>query len=116
MEWLTKLGIGVLTCNAALALYRSTDDSWSLVFIVVSYFALVLLFWCLHLFERVAADAARRMQLKIAVWSLSTMVTMMFAYRVAALMPWLLAIIVWIMAATVPVGGFYAFIIYRDHN
>jgi p-aminobenzoyl-glutamate transporter AbgT len=116
MEWLTKLSFAVLTCNAALALYRSADDSWSLVFVMVSYFALVLLFWCLHLFERAAADAARKLQLKIAVWSLSTLVTMMFAYRVAALMPWLLAIVVWIMAVTVPVGGFYAFFIYCEQQ
>lgn len=111
-----KLSFAVLTCNAAMAIYRSIDDSWSLAFVVVTYFSLLLLFWCLHLFQRAGPDAARRTQLKIAVWSLSTLITMMFAYKVAALMVWPLVVVVWVMAATVPVGGFYAFFIYRERN
>ncbi|KAJ1685457.1 hypothetical protein LUZ63_016847 [Rhynchospora breviuscula] len=116
MEWLTKVGFTLLTCNTGLAIYRSGNDLSSLAFVVVSYFALLLLFWCLHLFERAAPDGPRRMQLKTAVWSLSTLITVMFAYRVAALMPLPLAVVVWVMATTVPVGGFYAFFIYNDRN
>ncbi|KAJ3701388.1 hypothetical protein LUZ61_005093 [Rhynchospora tenuis] len=115
MEWLTKVGFALLTCNTGLAIYRSGNDLSSLAFVVVSYFALLLLFWCLHLFERAAPDGARRMQLKTAVWSLSTLITVMFAYRVAALMPLPLAVVVWVMATTVPVGGFYAFFIYNGN-
>ncbi|KAJ3701391.1 hypothetical protein LUZ61_005096 [Rhynchospora tenuis] len=103
-NWLTGIGFTMLTCNSVLAVYRSKDDAWSVAFVLSAYFALVLLFWCLRLYERTAPNAAQRWNLKVAVWSLSTFLTAMFSYKVALLMPWLVALIVWAMAGTVILG------------
>ncbi|KAJ1691151.1 hypothetical protein LUZ63_015306 [Rhynchospora breviuscula] len=110
-NWLTGVGFAMLTCNSALAIYRSKEDAWSVAFVVSTYFALLLLFWCLRLYERAAPNpnGAQRWKLKVAVWSLSTFLTAMFSYKVANLMPRPVDLVVWAMAATVICGGFYAF-------
>ncbi|KAJ4769841.1 hypothetical protein LUZ62_054098 [Rhynchospora pubera] len=117
-NWLTGVGFAMLTCNSALAIYRSKEDAWSVAFVASAYFALLLLFWCLRLYERTApnGNGAQRWKLKVAVWSLSTFLTAMFSYKVANLMPRPIDLVVWTMAATVISGGFYAFFIHHDHQ
>ncbi|KAJ3701390.1 hypothetical protein LUZ61_005095 [Rhynchospora tenuis] len=116
-NWLTGVGFSMLTCNSVLAIYRSKEDAWSVAFVVSAYFALLLLFWCLRSYERTAPNyAAQRWILKVAVWLLSTFLTAMFSYKVALLMPWPVALIVWGMAGTVILGGFYAFFIHHIHQ
>ncbi|KAJ1685459.1 hypothetical protein LUZ63_016849 [Rhynchospora breviuscula] len=112
---LTGIGFTMLTCNSVLAVYRSKNDTWSVAFVLSAYFALLLLFWCLRLYERTAPNAAQRWKLKLAVWSLSTFITTMFSYKVALLMPWPVTLIVWAMAGTVICGGFYAFFVHQNH-
>ncbi|KAJ3694112.1 hypothetical protein LUZ60_009592 [Juncus effusus] len=111
---LTTIGFTMLTCNSALAIYRSKEDSSSITFIVITYIALLLLFFCLRMYEREERNPDRREKLKACVWLLSTLITVMFAYKVAALMPFWVAMIVWGMASSVVIGGFYVFFIYRD--
>ncbi|KAJ3699147.1 hypothetical protein LUZ61_002852 [Rhynchospora tenuis] len=98
----------------ALVAYRAKEDVWFVAFVVSAYFALVLLFWCLRLYERTAPNAAQRWKLKVAVWSLSTFLTSMFSYKVALLMPGPVALIIWAMAGTVICGGFYAFFMHQN--
>ncbi|CAN6208753.1 unnamed protein product [Urochloa humidicola] len=107
---LTVLGLGVLTCNAAVAAYRAwrEGDPASVGFVLAAYAALLLL---LHFIRRLeqAPAAADRGRLKAAVWALSTMLTVMFASRVAPLMPPAVGVAVWAMAAATAGGGFWAF-------
>ncbi|URE01469.1 hypothetical protein MUK42_20539 [Musa troglodytarum] len=109
-QWLPALGLAFLTYNSAAAVYRSIDEPWAVAFVVVAYVDLLLLFWCLRKFERCfeAGSAADRPRLKAAVWCLATLLTLMFSYKVAVIMPLPVAVMVWSMAATVCLGGFWA--------
>ncbi|KAJ4806934.1 hypothetical protein LUZ62_019500 [Rhynchospora pubera] len=113
-SWLSLLGFAFLAFNSGMAVYRSRDDIWSVLFVVSSFLDLLLLFYCLKKFERTPRDSPTRGHLKIAVWSLSTFLTLMFSYRVAALMPLAVAIIVWVMSLGTIGAGFYLFFIYKE--
>lgn len=113
-SWLTLFGLLFLTFNSAMAIYRSRDDPWSVVFVVSSFAALILLFICLQKFEKTPQNSPTLFHLKIAVWCLSTFLTAMFSYRVAALMPLAVAIIVWAMSLSTIGAGFYLFFIYSE--
>ncbi|BAF19850.1 uncharacterized protein [Oryza sativa Japonica Group] len=113
-SWLTALGFGFLTFNSGMAIYRSDGDRGSVAFVLTSYIDLVLLFACLRLFEKAPRDSARREWLKVFVWGLTTLLTVMFSYKVAAIMPPVVAVIVWAMAFATIGGGFYAFFVHQD--
>uniref|UniRef100_A0A0E0L7R9 Uncharacterized protein n=1 Tax=Oryza punctata TaxID=4537 RepID=A0A0E0L7R9_ORYPU len=104
---LTKLGFGALTCNSALAIYRSRGDPATVAFVGGAYAAIVLLFYFLLRFERRRREDGGRT--KVAVWVLTTLLSAMFAARVAPLMPPLVAFVVWFLAAGTSVAGFWAF-------
>ncbi|CAN6165131.1 unnamed protein product [Urochloa humidicola] len=107
---LTKLGFGALAFNSALAVYKSWGDAGSVTFVIVADAALVFLFICLREFERArAGPAGRGRNIKAAVWALTTLLTAMFASRVAPLMPPAVAALVWAMAVATAAGGFWAF-------
>lgn len=95
---LTKMGFGVLACNSALAIYRSWGDTASFAFILTVDAVLVLLFFCLREFKR-DAGRARHSNMKVAVLVLTTLLTTMFASKVAPLMPPVVAMTVWLMSA-----------------
>lgn len=113
-SWLTALGFAFLTFNSGMAIYRSDGERGAVTFVVASYLDLVLLFACLRLFERAPRDSPRREWLKAAVWGLTTLLTVMFSHKVAAIMPPLVAVVVWAMAFATIGGGFYAFFIHKD--
>ncbi|GJM90603.1 hypothetical protein PR202_ga06903 [Eleusine coracana subsp. coracana] len=77
---------------------------------------LVLLFACLRLYERAPAQSSTREQLKVAVWILTTLLTFAFSYKVAAVMPPSVAVLVWLMAFATVAGGFFAFFLYKEKN
>ncbi|CAN6191259.1 unnamed protein product [Urochloa humidicola] len=106
---MTMIGLGVLTCNAAAAIYKSWGDQGSVGFVLAAYAALLLLLHSLRRFER--APPADRGRSKAAVWALSTLLTVMFASRVAPLMPPPVGVAVWAMAAATAGGGFWAFFV-----
>ncbi|CAN6179385.1 unnamed protein product [Urochloa humidicola] len=108
--FLTKLGFATLTCNSALAICRSRDDPRSIAFVAGAYGAIALLFHFLRRFERGEGDRGRT---KAAVWLLTTLLTAMFASRVAPLMPPAVSILVWLMAATTAGAGFWAFFLHQ---
>ena len=113
-SWLTALGFGFLTFNSGMAIYRSDRDLGSIAFVAGSYVDLVLLFLCLRLFEMTPRDSPRRGWLKACVWALTTLLTVMFSQKVAAIMPAPVALLVWAMAFATIAGGFYAFFIHQD--
>ncbi|GJN29652.1 hypothetical protein PR202_gb17901 [Eleusine coracana subsp. coracana] len=104
---LTKLGLGVLAFNSALAIYNSWGDTGSVLFVLAADAALLLLFICLREFERVGR--ARGRNIKVAVWLLTALLTGMFASRVAPLMPPVVAAVIWAMAVATAAGGFWTF-------
>ena len=104
---LTKLGFATLTCNSALAIYRSRDDPRAVAFVAGAYGAIALLFHLLRRFERGEEEGGRTT--RAAVWALTTLLTAMFASRVAPLMPPAAGAVVWAMAAATAAGGFWAF-------
>lgn len=106
---LTKLGIGALMCSSAFAIYRSWGHPASVAFVALAFAALLQLFHFLRKFER--ARPEDRGRVKPAIWVLSTMLTAMFAARVAPLMPPLVGVAVWAMAAATAGGGFRAFFV-----
>lgn len=113
-SWLQPLGLAFLTFNSVVALYRSRSDPWGVAFVVTSYVDLLLLFWCLRRFESTPEGSPNTGTLKMAVWSLSTLLTVMFSYRVASIMPLPVAVVVWAMAGLTIAAGFYAFFIYKE--
>lgn len=106
---LSKVGFGALTCNSLLAIYKSQGDPGSVAFVVFTYAALLLLFHFLRKFERARPEDGGKV--KAAIWVLSTLLTTMFASRVAPLMPSFVAAMVWLMAAATAIGGYWAFFV-----
>ncbi|GJN19339.1 hypothetical protein PR202_gb06606 [Eleusine coracana subsp. coracana] len=111
---LTLISFGFLTFNSGMAVYRSNGDLSAISFVVFSYIDLLLLFYCLRLYERTAPESTRKEHLKMAVWLLTTMLTAAFSYKVAAIMPFPVQILVWAMAGATVLGGFYAFFLLGD--
>ncbi|CAN6179368.1 unnamed protein product [Urochloa humidicola] len=106
----TKAGFSALAFNSGLAIYKSWGDAASVTFVLIADAALALLFLCLGEFERTRGGAAARTRnIKATVWALTTLVTGMFASRVALLMPPAVSAVVWVMAAATAGGGFWAF-------
>ncbi|KAM3212285.1 hypothetical protein ACQJBY_065393 [Aegilops geniculata] len=113
-SWLTALGFVFLTFNSGMAVYRSNGDAGSVVFVAVSYLDLVALFACLRLYERLDHHSPRRERVKAAVWALTTLLTVMFTYKVAEVMPLAVKLLVWAMAAATTCCGFYVFFVHDD--
>ncbi|XP_066371322.1 uncharacterized protein [Miscanthus floridulus] len=78
--WVTKAGLGVLTLNSGLAIYRARGDPASILFVSGSYTTLLLLFRCLRDYERAApgspARERERERARRAVWPLTTLLTL----------------------------------------
>lgn len=85
-----------------------------MAFVAFSYVDLVLLFCCLRWFESAAPGSPTRGKLKVAVWVLTTLLTLAFSYKVAAIMPVPVQILVWGMAGATILGGFYAFFLHTE--
>ncbi|GJN19342.1 hypothetical protein PR202_gb06609 [Eleusine coracana subsp. coracana] len=112
--WLTAAGFGFLTFNSGMAVYRSHGDRETVAFVAFSYLDLLALFYCLRRYETAEAGSSLRDRLKIAVWLLTTALTLLFSFKVAAVMPPAVAVVVWLMAFGTVAGGFYAFFCYND--
>ncbi|URE17250.1 hypothetical protein MUK42_11236 [Musa troglodytarum] len=113
IDWLCIISLVFLITSAANAAYRSLHDPSSLAFVAFTYADLILIFLCLERFEKRSAGGTPREKelLKAAVWALATALTFAFAWRVAGMMPRVLAAVVWMMAGSVALGGFYGLFI-----
>ncbi|WVZ82536.1 hypothetical protein U9M48_029790 [Paspalum notatum var. saurae] len=84
--------IVILTVTCALAIHRAAAarDAASVAFVAVSYGALLLLLLrCLRAYYALALAAEReRLRLRRKVWALGALLTAMFAWKVAAVVPW----------------------------
>jgi len=111
---LTIIGFIFLTFNSGMAVYQSNGDLGAISFVGFSYADLVSLFYCLRWYESTPPESPRREHLKMAVWLLTTMLTAAFSYKVAAIMPFPVQVLVWSMAGATVLGGFYAFFLHRE--
>ncbi|CAN6221764.1 unnamed protein product [Urochloa humidicola] len=102
--WVAVAGLGLFTVNSGLAIYRSWGDPVSILFVTVSYLALVLLFACLRAYERAPPGSP--------AGELRTLLTVEFAYKVAAIMPAAVAVVVWGLAFATTTGGFFALLLF----
>jgi hypothetical protein len=102
-------GLGVLTVNSGLAMYRARGDAASALFVVASYLLLLLLFACLRAYERAAPGSPARDRARRAVWPVTALLTLAFAWKVAGVMPSpVAAAVVWGLAVATTAGGFFA--------
>ena len=104
-------GAVLLTATCAAATYRAAaaGDVASVAFVIVSYGALLLLLRFLREYELLAPPeaAVRREGLRRRVWALCTLLTLMFAWKVASVMTWPgVAVGVWAAAVVTSAGGF----------
>ena len=107
--WATTAGLGFLTLNSGLAIYRADGDPGSILFVLGSYAALLLLFRCLRDYERAPPGSPARERARRAVWPLTALLTLGFAWKVAAVMPSAAAAaVVWGLAVATTAGGFFA--------
>ncbi|KAJ4789153.1 hypothetical protein LUZ62_040399 [Rhynchospora pubera] len=113
-SWLTAMGFAFLTFNSGMAIYRSKGDAGSVAFVAISYLDLLSLFYCLRIYEKSPHNSSQRRIINAIVWSLTTLLTVMFSYKVAALMPLPVAVVVWAMASATILGGFYAFFLHQE--
>lgn len=72
---LTIMSFVFLTFNAAMAVYSYNRAMGAITFLAFSYLDLILLVYCLALYEETAPGSPRREHLKMAVWLLATMLT-----------------------------------------
>lgn len=109
---ISMAGFLLLTGNSLAAIHsRSRGDVAAVSFVVASYAGVLVLFCCLRWFEAAPPGSAAKARARVGVWLATTLLTAMFSWRVAALMPGLMAAAVWLMAACTVVGGFYALFI-----
>ncbi|URE48922.1 hypothetical protein MUK42_25730 [Musa troglodytarum] len=110
------IGFVFLTINFLDSAFRSRHDPSALAFAVFVYSDLALLFVCLRNFEKLGADCspAKKERVKATVWALASALNLALAWRVAEIMPPMLAVVVWLMAGLVTLGGFYGLFLYRD--
>lgn len=104
---IASLGFLLLTGNSIVAICRSLGDTDAMIFVIASYGCLVLLFNCLRRVETAARGSIAQDRARFGVWLLTTLLTAMFWWRVAAIVPWALATGVWLIAASTVLLGFY---------
>ncbi|KAK1282792.1 hypothetical protein QJS10_CPB22g00780 [Acorus calamus] len=108
----------ILTFNYIAAIRRATGDIWNITFIVSTYSLLVLLFYCLHAYERFSNGLKKKKKKRYTafIWSLGAMLNFMFAYKVSTVMPWEMSLGVWVMASLSIVATYYALFIYKEDD
>ncbi|KAJ1254355.1 hypothetical protein BS78_10G040300 [Paspalum vaginatum] len=105
--WLLVVGL-FLTGNSLMAIRRSRGDAATVSFVVASYVGLIILFYCLRWFEAAQPGSASRGRARVGVWLTTTVLTAMFSWRVALIMPSpVVAAAVCVIGASTAAGGFY---------
>ncbi|KAJ1257969.1 hypothetical protein BS78_10G037400 [Paspalum vaginatum] len=108
--WAAGAGLGVLTVNSVLAIVRTGgSDPAAAAFVAASYLLLLALFACLREYERAPPGSPARERARRAVWPLTALLTLGFAWKVASVMPSAAAgAAVWALAAATIAGGGFA--------
>ncbi|KAJ3709054.1 hypothetical protein LUZ61_012759 [Rhynchospora tenuis] len=86
-----------------------TDRINSVIFEFVSWFASLLLFWCIAGMEIASRDSAVREWMKFGSWAFATMLAAMVVVEVAELFPWPMKCVAWAMVGASSFSSLYAF-------
>lgn len=108
----------VVSYSLAVTAWRVRHEPQDLAFVAVASSLLAALLVCLRRAERLTLDspAGERRRVQAALWALSTALSCAFAYRVAAVMPPPLAVIVWCMTAFVALTGLCLLVLCKDQQ
>jgi hypothetical protein len=79
--------------------------------VATSFIVLALLFHLIHRFEAEPRCSPARERIKVLIWILTSILTGMFSYKVAALMPLVASVVVWGMGVGTVIAGFCMFFI-----
>ncbi|RCV04864.1 hypothetical protein SETIT_1G035400v2 [Setaria italica] len=108
VRWLAAAGFAFLIFNSGMAVHRSRGDLGAIAFVAFSHLDLLALFLCLRRYEGARPGSPLRDQLRMAIWLLTSALTLMFSSKVAAVVPGAVAAVVWLVAFGTVAGGFYA--------
>ncbi|CAD6341824.1 unnamed protein product [Miscanthus lutarioriparius] len=114
----TAILVLTVTCAAAIHKAAAAGDVASVAFVAVSYGAVLLLHRTLGAYETAAgapdegaaAAEPERERLRRRVWALSALLTALFAWKVAGVVPWPAGVLVWAATSS---GGFFALVARR---
>ncbi|XP_006644613.1 uncharacterized protein LOC102710920 [Oryza brachyantha] len=96
----------IVAVNCGTAIYHSRRDPWSVAFVLAASVMLLSLLCLLRVFESLPPGSSSGRRIKAGVWAVSTALTVMFSHRVAALMPFPVAAVIWGLAGSTIVAGF----------
>ncbi|TVT98825.1 hypothetical protein EJB05_55840, partial [Eragrostis curvula] len=109
------MGLGFLTFNSGMALYRSEGDAAYIALVVFSYLDLVLLFLYLRTHEQGAGrTSARARVVRTAVWVITLLLAALFGWKMASVLPLPVAAGIWLLAGVGLVAVFNAFFYNND--
>lgn len=114
-----RIGAAVLVLYTfASTAWRARNDPQNLAFVAGTGALLAALLACLRRAEQLTPDSPpeERRWVQAAVWLISTVLSCVFAYRVAAVMPMALAVLVWCMTALVVLVGFCLLVLCKDEE
>ncbi|CAN6349873.1 unnamed protein product [Urochloa humidicola] len=114
-----RAAAAILVCYTfASTAWRVRHDPRELAFVAAASALLAALLACLRRAERLtpASPAGEKRRVQAAVWAISAAVSCAFAYRVVAIMPPLLAALVWFMTAVVVLAGLFLLVLCRDQQ
>jgi hypothetical protein len=108
-----------VTASFAGAAYRARHRPRDLAFVATAYYLLALLLCCVAKLELLRADPAagdaQRRRARLAAWAVSVALSVMFASRVADIMPMLpLKLAVWAVTAVFLALGLYLLLCCHD--
>ncbi|CAA7391753.1 unnamed protein product [Spirodela intermedia] len=106
---LSKAPLGFLTYTSLVATYRARSDPWTAAFVVSAYAILMLFFWCVGSYE--AAPPERRGRLRIIIFVLSTILIILFPFKLSSTMSFAFAAVIWSLGGITIAIIFYLFFI-----
>jgi len=114
--WPALPGFLLLTLNSTAAAVRAhrRGDAAAVAFVGFSYTDVVALLVCLRMYERARAGSPTSERLRIAVWVLTSLLTLAFSSEVVAIMPAPAAALVWLVALATVAGGFVALYVCKE--
>ncbi|CAN6191238.1 unnamed protein product [Urochloa humidicola] len=113
----TAIIVLTVTCGAAIYREATAGDIGSIAFVAICYGGLLTLLHSLRSYELAPPEAAAvRERLRLRVWALCTLLTGLFAWKVAGVVAFPLAVGVWLVAAATSVGGFLLLFNWRQRR
>lgn len=105
-----------LTISAVSSVFQSLHDLPAVAVVVSVYVLLVLLLLCVYLLDGLPEPSPERQLLKVPVWTLTTALNFIFAWRFSSVLPLPLAAFGWCLAGFTGFLGFCFLVAYWDQE